>query len=974
MDVQCTPGARLLAVIASLSLVCHAQTELASYNVTVNSNIAENNYAARSGSVPSGFSASALTLNGGVGAGPTAGHYHTTNWDATLNTSKYIQFTITPPAGGVEFLSLELNLHRFLGAPSPRTTVAVRSSVDGFAANIASASEATQDGTSLQMLDLTGIARQTSAVTFRIYFFGDSEGGWQGSGAPGGSQNVGMRLLSVIPPAPVISGVTDDSGRSGSDGVTNDTTLSVEGTALAGNTIEVFLNGGSLGTTVAAGDGSWSFDHTGTTLAEGSYALTATATNALAKKSALSSSFNLVVDTTLPSAPSITGYAPDTGVSASDRITNAQMLTVSGTTDALAEVTVFDGMTSLGTATANGSGAWSFMTGALSEGTHTFSAAATDLAGNKGPQSAGQDVIVDRTAPAAPSVDSISDDTGSSNNDALTFDRILSFSGMTEANAGVEVFLGGALIGTTTADGAGAWTFAHPATLAEGMHDVSARATDVAGNRGMTGSALTVTVDLTVPAGPSVDGVSDDTGRSSSDAITGDNTLSFMGMTEAGALVEVFIGGSSIGTVTANGSGVWTFDHSGTTLADGSYAITAKATDVAGNPGSAGSALMVTVDTKAPAAPSIPDLEAASDSGSFDDDDLTNVTMPSFSGTCEALAIVALASDLQGSLTPAFTSGSGGTWNITLTTMLNDGTHMLTATAEDVAGNISAASTLSLEIDTVTAAPTFAFDRNTNLPTDMRTFDRTLKYFGMAEVAAAFELTRDMQSIGTGTVDGTGLWEVDDMATLLDARTTYNYEVSVTDVAGNTNQASFSIRITEYLDFDRDGLSLYEELVLGTKPLVRDTDMDGISDGLEVALGTDPTDTDDPVVGGDNPDRDFDGLPDSHDPDPDDPDSDDDGIYDGYEVQLNQSFDLSIPNALGDANGDGMIDFQDVRTILGVASRTITLPSNVSIADLDVNTDFRFDVGDAMVLLYWLRGVAEVIPLRSEFELMGGNR
>ena len=41
----------------------------------------------------------------------------------------------------------------------------------------------------------------------------------------------------------------------------------------------------------------------------------------------------------------------------------------------------------------------------------------------------------------------------------------------------------------------------------------------------------------------------------------------------------------SLGTVAANGAGAWSFDHTGTTLADASYVVTAQATDTAGNVG-----------------------------------------------------------------------------------------------------------------------------------------------------------------------------------------------------------------------------------------------------------------------------------------------------------------------------------------------------------------------------------------------------
>ena len=67
---------------------------------------------------------------------------------------------------------------------------------------------------------------------------------------------------------------------------------------------------------------------------------------------------------------------------AGDGITNDNTLTLTGTAEANATVKVYDGATLLGSATANGTGAWSFTTAALANGAHSLSATATDLAGN----------------------------------------------------------------------------------------------------------------------------------------------------------------------------------------------------------------------------------------------------------------------------------------------------------------------------------------------------------------------------------------------------------------------------------------------------------------------------------------------------------------------------------------------------------------------------------------------------------------
>src|SRR5205823_6357230 len=112
------------------------------------------------------------------------------------------------------------------------------------------------------------------------------------------------------------------------------------------------------------------------------------------------------VDTTAPTAPSITtitdNVAPVTGTVANGGSSNDTTLQLDGSAEANSTVTIFDGATQLAQVTANGSGAWTFTTAALSQASHSFTATATDAAGNAGPASAAYSVTVDTTAPTAP--------------------------------------------------------------------------------------------------------------------------------------------------------------------------------------------------------------------------------------------------------------------------------------------------------------------------------------------------------------------------------------------------------------------------------------------------------------------------------------------------------------------------------------------------------------------------------------------
>ena len=124
----------------------------------------------------------------------------------------------------------------------------------------------------------------------------------------------------------------------------------------------------------------------------------------------------LAVGTTPPpppvvAAPVISAITPDSA-SVGDGITNANALTLSGTAQANATVKVYDGATLLGSAVANGSGAWSFATAALIDGNHSFTATATDSSGHISAASTVMAAIVDTVAPVTPTIALQSVDSG----------------------------------------------------------------------------------------------------------------------------------------------------------------------------------------------------------------------------------------------------------------------------------------------------------------------------------------------------------------------------------------------------------------------------------------------------------------------------------------------------------------------------------------------------------------------------------
>ncbi|MEL4431905.1 beta strand repeat-containing protein, partial [Shewanella mangrovisoli] len=122
-------------------------------------------------------------------------------------------------------------------------------------------------------------------------------------------------------------------------------------------------------------------------------------------------------------------------------------------------------------------------------------------------------------------------------------------------------------------------------------------------------------------------------------------------------------------------------------------------TDAAGNGIAAySSGTTHSADRDAPAAPSTPDLDAASDTGASNTDNITSDNTPTFTGTAEANATVTVISSISGTLGTTTVDGSGN-WSYTASAMVN-GIHNITATATDAANNVSSVSAaLAVTID-----------------------------------------------------------------------------------------------------------------------------------------------------------------------------------------------------------------------------------------------------------------------------------
>ncbi|HKQ78697.1 MAG TPA: Ig-like domain-containing protein, partial [Blastocatellia bacterium] len=404
--------------------------------------------------------------------------------------------------------------------------------------------------------------------------------------APPPTPNIVTSLDTLLgPAAPVFTAIDTDAGASATDFVTNDPTLVLHGTSAPGTTVTVTRFGvGVIGAALADGGGNWSLDY-GTALPNGVALFTATATNASNQTGPQTTPpFRVTIDLVPPAAPVIANIA-DTGT-----------LVFTGTAEAGSSVSVTRvGAGVIGTAVADASGAWTLTYGgpALTPGSHSFTATATDLAGNTGTASAASTID---TSVATPAITAITDDTGSSMTDGITSDNTLVIRGAATAGQTITVkILGGATLGTTTVDGGGQWSFDHTATsLADGAYVFAASATAASSTNGGATSpsspGFPVRVDTLAPTVVSVNRQNPTAASSSADAITFRVRLSEAAIgVDASDFTPVFSGGLSgaISVVAPAGDGI--FDVTvGPLTGEGSVRLDVNASgtgiaDIAGN-------------------------------------------------------------------------------------------------------------------------------------------------------------------------------------------------------------------------------------------------------------------------------------------------------------------------------------------------------------------------------------------------------
>ena len=379
--------------------------------------------------------------------------------------------------------------------------------------------------------------------------------------------------LSVDAPGVSVDGVTYDK----------DNTPTLTGVAEAGSTVTVKDGATVLGTTVADASGNYAFTPT-SALSDGVHALNVTATD-LAGNVSTQASQTVTIDTQI-ATPSVGLSAPALSVGGVtyDRDNTP---TLTGVAEAGSTVTVKDGSTVLGTTVADASGNYSFTPSsnrALSEGNHTLQVTATDAAGNVS-SVATQSVKIDTSAPATPTENWASPAVTTTSGVTYDRDNTPTLTGVAEAGSTVTVQDGATVLGTTVADASGNYAFTPTSALSDGVHDLNVTATDLAGNVSSQASQ-TVTIDTVAPNVPTESVSASATVTFQSVTYDTNRTPTITGTAEAGSTVTIKDGDNTLGSVTANAQGAYSFTV-GNQLSGGAHSFSVTATDLAGNTSSA---------------------------------------------------------------------------------------------------------------------------------------------------------------------------------------------------------------------------------------------------------------------------------------------------------------------------------------------------------------------------------------------------
>ncbi|EIV7697590.1 non-fimbrial adhesin SiiE [Salmonella enterica] len=594
----------------------------------------------------------------------------------------------------------------------------------------------------------------------------------------------------VVPPKAELD-ASDDSGAKG-DWITNkNNALTLLGTADRFATVNILIDGKTIGVTTADADGNWNFDIS-RNLSDNVYKITVESIDPLGRTSSVD--YQLTIDSFTPIPTVMLHDSADSGVKG-DMITKINTPLFTGMAEANAKVSIYvDGVLS-GEAIAGDDGVWNFQfTTALSDGSHDVTVKVEDIAGNTASSSAYNFQIVTQTQ--KPTIELVND-TGVDNTDHIINEKNPALTGTAAPYSTVKLYIDGALIAEVRTNKDGRWEYTLKADqgLVDGDHRITASVEDIAGNIAHSDPFL-ISVDTAISI-PIVSLSPDSDSGISDDNLTNivKPTLHLKDIDPDIISVQVWdaMSDTQIGVATQQPDGSWAYTFT-SDLTEGLHQVYVKVEDIAGN--KANSAIFdFTIDTTV----STPVISLLSkDDTGVTGDNLTNINKPGFAisgvdADAHRVVVQVMHNGVSEEIELSHLNGSwlfipGNTWA--------DGSYTLTVKVEDKAGNTNYSAPLTVVIDTQIAIDGVELVNDSGVKGDNMTNDDR-PHFRVTVPTDVNEVRLSIDG-GNSWVQATpgvaGSWEYIWPTDLADGQ--YTLTVEATDKAGNT--------VTKTIDFAVD--------------------------------------------------------------------------------------------------------------------------------------------------------------------------
>ncbi|EBR4569216.1 Ig-like domain repeat protein, partial [Salmonella enterica] len=488
-------------------------------------------------------------------------------------------------------------------------------------------------------------------------------------------------------------------------------------------------------------------------------------------------------------------------------------------------------------------GVWDYSwTTDITEGVHTLTVEATDIAGNTATRTL--NFTVDTTL----SVPTITLDTA--NDSGVAGDNITNEKTPGFTINGIDTDASRVVV-TVTHDGkseevaltknGGGWTFTPDSAWTDGRYTLTVTVEDDAGNIRHS-APLAVTIDTQTEINNIV--LVNDTGVPDDNLTNALRPEFRIEVPEDVNAVRLSIdGGKTWVDANKTSAGVWDYNWT-TDITDGVHTLTVKVTDVAGN--TATRTLDFTVDTTL-LVPTIT-LDNADDSGTKGDD-LTNVNKPTFLlGNIDSDARFVTVEIQHGSIKEVLTAtrGTDGRWHFTPDNVWGDGRYTLTVKVEDEAGNIRYSAPLSVTVDTDITINKIELVNDSGVVGDNMTNDIHPQFrVTVPEDVNSVRLSIDGGATWVKAMQGAaGTWDYTWPDDVKDGK--YTLQVEATDKAGNTITQMLEFTIdttlsipTIELDSKDDTGTQGDELTHRTQPkfILQHIDVDAVSVMVSVEHG-----------------------------------------------------------------------------------------------------------------------------------------